>query len=33
MTTENAKAAANHWNYKLANVAKAYLHFFKIGQK
>jgi len=33
MTTENAKAAANHWNYKLANIAKAYLHFFKIGQK
>ena len=33
VTTENAEAAAKHWNFKLAASGKAYLSFFKIGQK
>ncbi len=33
VTTANAMAAAKHWNFKLANAAKAYLSYFKIEQK
>ncbi|MCX6287439.1 MAG: M1 family aminopeptidase [Bacteroidetes bacterium] len=33
VTTENAKAASKHWNFKLCNAGKAYLNFFKIEQK
>lgn len=33
VTIEYAKAAAAHWNFKLAGAAKAYLVYFKIEQK
>ena len=33
VVTDYAKAAAKHWNSKLANAAKAYLAFFKIEQR
>ncbi|MCX6283740.1 MAG: hypothetical protein NTW31_05860, partial [Bacteroidetes bacterium] len=33
LTVENAKAAAKHWNSKLATAAKAYLVFFKVEQQ
>jgi len=32
-TTENARLAAGHWNFKLAGAGKAYLAFFKIDKK
>lgn len=30
VTTEYAKAAASHWNFKLAGAAKTYLDYFKV---